>query len=816
MDALRVGRRLTSPRGRRTTACSTALVFLATGLTVALIVLPRGGIAQVVAVCAATTGTGKNFAGQDLTNHNFRADPAGSLVGANFSGANLSGAIFAGQDLTNARFDKANLGPAKGPVDFTSSTLAGTCFVDANLDQTDFSFAVVTCADFSGTSLMKATFGPLQNFQTGSGCRTKFVGATLDVHLITDDFSGKSNWSRSDFTAANFQNLSPATFNLRGKDITGAILAQTSFIGIDMTGANLTDVDFTKATLTKARLDNAAINGAKFYNAQAESATFVCAQAYGNAGGKTKPDGTPCQPAPTSTDPITAVDFTLAGLKNTDFTAATLDHVVLSGANLNGATVSNASLVQANLQSSGGTTGPAAVQYAIFNRVNFTNAQLAAVDFSGGSLTGAIFDSTALNGTTFTNATMPGASFVSATLQSVNFSTAVLQSASFDNATIQAPGTGAGFGANFSCAQLGGGSFKNAKIAATNFGNAVMPAAADCCPAKTSGGQAWCGIVDATQETYGPVTFPLLAVPVTCPDGSTAQCAGSQWQLSPNWQTRNCNIQQVVQQMWSKPNCDGKPGDIVKFNDQNLKNCILATLPGQTEVLLSTAQQIAQVNCPGRGIADLTGLETFISLTKLDLNGNKLPIFTLAFVSGGQPAPSNLQALDVGNNQLTSLDLTGHPRLLSLTASNNQLASISLNANAFLAVLDASHNKLTSFNLPIQSTLAYVDLSYNNLTGVLNPYSQDLSALQNLAYLDLSHNTLTTVGSIRSLAWNKKTGSGGALQSLFLACNPGFRCGDLGVYDGSLYPAASTSMCSAYDTSTGKWTGRSTPDCPPG
>jgi uncharacterized protein YjbI with pentapeptide repeats len=762
--------------------------------------------------CPSTTGKGKDFAGQNLENHNFSADPPGYLVGANFTNAKLSGAIFARQDLTNARFESAHMGPSKAPVNFTSATLTNTCFINADLDQTDFAFAAITCADFSGTSLMKATFGPAQNFVTNATCRTKFVGATLDVNLITTDFSGKSNWSKSDFTAANFQNLSPSTFNLRGKDITGAILKQTSFIGIDMTGANLTKVDFTQATLTKAKLDNAALNGAVFKSAQAESATFVCAQAYGNSGGRTLPGDPPCPAAPESIDPLKAADFTSAGLKGTDFTRATMDHAVLAGANLEGATVAKASMVQANLQSTGGS-GPASVQFAIFNYVDFTNAQLASVDFKGSRLVEAIFDTTTLSRTNFSNARLSGASFQRAKLQSVYFSAANLQSAKFNGVTIQGP---AGeFGADFSCGQLGGANFADSDITATNFGNAVMPAESDCCPAKVPSGKPWCGVVDATQQTYGAVTFPVLKQSVTCPNGSTGLCTGSQWQLSPNWVTPNCNVDRVPQKMWSKPNCDGSPGEIVVFKDDSLKHCILATLPGQTEVLLATAQQIAQVNCPGRGIYDLTGLENFIALTKLDLSNNQLTIFTLSFVSGGKPAPSNLQTLDVSNNQLATLDLIGHPKLLSLSAGNNQLASISLNANAFLVVLDASHNKLDSLDLSIQTSLAYVDLSYNKLTSVLNQFSTNLNQLTGLTYLDLSHNGLTTIGSITKLAWNKRTGAGGRLQSLFLGCNASFKCGDLGVYDGKLYPAASTSLCSSYNTSTGEWTPLSTPLCPP-
>lgn len=147
--------------------------------------------------------------------------------------------------------------------------------------------------------------------------------------------------------------------------------------------------------------------------------------------------------------------------------------------------------------------------------------------------------------------------------------------------------------------------------------------------------------------------------------------------------------------------------------------------------------------------------------------------------------------------------------------SNNKLASIALNANTFLVILDASHNQLASFDLPIQTTLAYADLSYNLLTDVLDQYSQNLGQLVSLSYLDLSHNNLSTIGSITAIAYGPANDAA-ALQALFLACNPKFHCGDLGVYDGTKYPAASTSQCSAYDAVNGQWTPLTNPTCPPG
>ena len=152
-----------------------------------------------------------------------------------------------------------------------------------------------------------------------------------------------------------------------------------------------------------------------------------------------------------------------------------------------------------------------------------------------------------------------------------------------------------------------------------------------------------------------------------------------------------------------------------------------------------------------------------------------------------------------------------------LSVANNQLGSIPYSANSYLWFLNASHNQLTSFNLSIQNSLTYVDLSYNNiLSEVLDPPNHsDLGLLTNLGYLDLQHNKLTTIGSIATIAASQK---GGALETLYLACNPQFKCGDLSngdlsLFDGKKYPYARTSACSEYNTNTQKWTPLTNPTC---
>jgi uncharacterized protein YjbI with pentapeptide repeats len=739
--------------------------------------------------------SGTNFSGQDLTNHNFNADAPGSLKNANFQNAKLRGAIFTSQDLTGACFNGADLGPSdKGSVDFTQTTLAGTSFIGATLDQTDFTFATINCADFSQTSLIKATFGPLQKIQAGNGCRTKFINSTIDVHVITTD-----NWGKVDFTDTNFQNLSPDTFSLAGKDITGAILVNANFNGLDFRGANLTNVDLTGGQMINAKMGNTAMNGVKLVKAKMNGVSLDCARfrynIVNNPAGCTAPD---------STAPTAIANLTLANLQHADLPNAVLDFALLTGANLAGATMANASLQNATLEATQQPTVAAASFIGTdLTGVKFTNAHINFVSFNNVILAGAIFDgSMTLAGTTFNGSIMPGAIFNGATLQNVSFNSAILQKADFSGSTMTTIPTAGGSGVDFSCAQLGGAIFKDATVQIANFIAAVMPGAADCCQPKN--GFSWCGTIALTQQAYGPVTFPLLAtnVTLTCPNGDTANCSPAQWKI-PNWQTSLCGNGGGTITVWAKPDCGSDPSQNVVFKDQNLKTCITNTLPGKpANVTIQTASQIRQVTCPGLGISDLTGLEKFTNLIKLDLTANKLVQFSLPLTT--------IQTLKLGNNQLTTLDLSKLGSLVNLDASSNQLTNIGFSANAAPSILDVSNNQLASFDLPIQTSLVYADLSNNKLTNVLDNFQTSLSNLIGLSYLDLSHNFLTNIGSVASLQPNPQ--GSGSLQSLYVGCNPTFSCAGLGLTTSS--SILQQSQCATYNTQNKTWIMLTNPQCP--
>ncbi|WP_167343116.1 T9SS type A sorting domain-containing protein [Nonlabens sp. SY33080] len=93
---------------------------------------------------------------------------------------------------------------------------------------------------------------------------------------------------------------------------------------------------------------------------------------------------------------------------------------------------------------------------------------------------------------------------------------------------------------------------------------------------------------------------------------------------------------------------------VVNIPDANLKNFLVSdnniNINGDTEITMAEAQATTELIMNGIGIADLTGIEAFTNLTRLDVPNNSL---TTIDVSNNL----SLTRLHVGFNNLTSLDI---------------------------------------------------------------------------------------------------------------------------------------------------------------
>ena len=152
-----------------------------------------------------------------------------------------------------------------------------------------------------------------------------------------------------------------------------------------------------------------------------------------------------------------------------------------------------------------------------------------------------------------------------------------------------------------------------------------------------------------------------------------------------------------------------------------------AELDGVTELYVAYAN-----------IKDLTGIELFPNLEKLDCKNNNL---TRLDVSKN----TKLTKLYCEFNQLTGLDLSKNTALTELNCQVNQLTSLDLSKNTALTKLDCALNPLTSLDVSNNPALTYLNCNYNQLTSLDLSQNTALTKLgchdNQLTSLDLSKNT---------------------------------------------------------------------------
>jgi Leucine-rich repeat (LRR) protein len=131
-------------------------------------------------------------------------------------------------------------------------------------------------------------------------------------------------------------------------------------------------------------------------------------------------------------------------------------------------------------------------------------------------------------------------------------------------------------------------------------------------------------------------------------------------------------------------------------------------------------------------IANLTGIESFTNLEFLACGDNQL---TSLNVSG----LSNLRFLSCNQNGLTSLNVSGLTNLQTLYCFNNQLPSLNVSGLTNLQWLDCNNNQLTSLNLSGLTNLQTLGCNVNQLTNL------NVSGLTNLQILACSFNQLSNL-----------------------------------------------------------------------
>ena len=137
-------------------------------------------------------------------------------------------------------------------------------------------------------------------------------------------------------------------------------------------------------------------------------------------------------------------------------------------------------------------------------------------------------------------------------------------------------------------------------------------------------------------------------------------------------------------------------------------------------------------------IKSAKGIEYFTALTFLELGYNQLSSVDLSH-------NTKLTELELSNNQLSSVDLSHNTKLNRLNLSNNQLSSVDLSHNTELEWLFLDGNQLSSVDVSHNTKLDWLNLSNNQLSSVDLSHNTALEDLEldgnQLSSVDVSHNT---------------------------------------------------------------------------
>ncbi|MNQ73493.1 Internalin-J precursor [compost metagenome] len=138
------------------------------------------------------------------------------------------------------------------------------------------------------------------------------------------------------------------------------------------------------------------------------------------------------------------------------------------------------------------------------------------------------------------------------------------------------------------------------------------------------------------------------------------------------------------------------------------------------------------ISIRSKKFTSLSGIEYFISLTRLDCMGNQLTTLDVS-------KNIALTELFCGDNQLTTLEVSRNPNLKILECSYNKLTSLNLSKNTNLTELNCYRNKITTLNLIKNKVLSKIFCAYNQLDSL------DVSKNKDLIELNCINNQRTTI-----------------------------------------------------------------------
>ncbi|HPE38666.1 MAG TPA: DUF4214 domain-containing protein [Bacillota bacterium] len=197
----------------------------------------------------------------------------------------------------------------------------------------------------------------------------------------------------------------------------------------------------------------------------------------------------------------------------------------------------------------------------------------------------------------------------------------------------------------------------------------------------------------------------------------------------------------VVSMLPSMVAADGEVAiNSTNFPDETFRNYVARYFDDDNNDFLSATEidAVTEIEIHSYSVNDLTGIEKFSQLTKLDCDSSLL---TELDVTQNRA----LTELDCGYNHLTTLDVSQNTALTYLDCWNNNLTELDVTHNTALTYLNCGENLLCSLNVTQNTALTALGCYGNNLTELditKNSALINLGCFKNsIIELDITRNT---------------------------------------------------------------------------
>jgi len=153
--------------------------------------------------------------------------------------------------------------------------------------------------------------------------------------------------------------------------------------------------------------------------------------------------------------------------------------------------------------------------------------------------------------------------------------------------------------------------------------------------------------------------------------------------------------------------------DYTVIPDANFEAALSAydDIPNDGQVPRPAISVITNLDVSNQGISDLTGIEDFTSLEALNIRENTISSLDVS-------NNTELTLISAQDNVLNAIDVTDLIKLVSLGLARNQLTSINVSSNSALQEIYLASNLLTSLDLSKNPNLEIIGVNSNNLTSL--------------------------------------------------------------------------------------------------